>query len=110
MRVKAEQLSSQLQHKLPVISVIFGDEALLVEETADQIRQQARIQGIGERQVWHADAKFDWSKLRFADDSLSLFASQKLVEIRLPSGAPGKEGESFCGNLPNNPLLIPICY
>src|SRR5690554_5449987 len=92
MRVKAEQLTSQIQHSLPAITVIFGEEALLVEEAADLVRQQARKQGIGERQVWHADARFDWSKLRFSDESLSLFTSQKLVEIRLPSSSPGKEG------------------
>lgn len=79
MRVKAEQLSSQIQRSFPVTSVLYGDEPLLVEEAADTIRQQAKVQGITERQVWHADARFDWSKLRFADDSLSLFASQKLV-------------------------------
>lgn len=104
MRVKAEQLNSQLQHSLPVISVVFGDEALLVEETADQIRQQARAHGVSERQVWHADARFDWSKLRFADDSLSLFASQKLIEIRLPSGAPGKEGGEFLRQFAEQPV------
>lgn len=103
MRVKAEQLSSQIQNKLPLISVVYGDEALLVEEAADQIRLQAKKQGIAERQVWHADARFDWSKLRFADESLSLFASQKLVEIRLPSAAPGKEGGEFLRQFAEQP-------
>src|SRR5690606_11220864 len=68
-----------------------------------QIRHQAKAQGIAERQVWHADARFDWSKLRFADDSLSLFASQKLVEIRLPSAAPGKEGGEFLRKFAEQP-------
>lgn len=103
MRVKAEQLSSQIQRSFPVTSVVYGDEALLVEEAADTIRQQAKVHGIAERQVWHADARFDWSKLRFSDESLSLFASQKLVEIRLPSGAPGKEGGAFLREFAEQP-------
>lgn len=95
MRIKAEQLRSQLQQNVPAIMVIFGEETLLVEEAADLLRQQLRKQGVVERQVWHADARFDWSKLRFADESLSLFAAQKLVEIRLPSSSPGKEGSDL---------------
>ena len=46
MRVKAEQLSSQIQRSFPVTSVVYGDEALLVEEAADMIRQQAKVHGI----------------------------------------------------------------
>lgn len=103
MRVKAEQLSLHIQRNLPIISMVFGDEALLVEEAADQIRQQAKLQGIAERKVWHVDTRFDWSKLRFTDDSLSLFASQKLVEIRLPSAAPGKQGGEFLRQFAEQP-------
>lgn len=103
MRVRAEQLNSHLQQHFPAICVISGDEALLVEEAADLVRHHAKARGISERQVWHADARFDWSRLRFADDSLSLFASQKLVEIRLPSAAPGKEGGEFLRQFAKQP-------
>jgi len=65
---------------------------LLVEETADQIRQAARRAGANDREVWHVEGRFDWSQIKWQEQSLSLFASQRLIEIRLPSGSPGKEG------------------
>jgi DNA polymerase-3 subunit delta len=92
MRLRIEQLAQQLQSGLPPVTVISGDEALLVEEAADNVRQSAKHQGFLERDVWHADGRFDWQQIDKADASLSLFASKKLIEIRLPGGAPSKEG------------------
>ena len=37
-------------------------------------------------------AHFDWSSLLGAAQALSLFADRQLVEIRIPSGKPGKDG------------------
>lgn len=92
MRLKAEQLDSALQQGLQPVYLVHGDEALLVEETADQIRQAARRAGANDREVWHVEGRFDWSQIKWQEQSLSLFASQRLIEIRLPSGSPGKEG------------------
>ncbi|MDT8310476.1 MAG: DNA polymerase III subunit delta [Methylophaga sp.] len=92
MRLRPEQLAHQLQSELSSVFVISGDEALLVEEAADQVRSAARQQGFSERDVWHADGRFDWQQIDKADATLSLFASKKLIEIRLPGAAPGKEG------------------
>lgn len=92
MRLRVEQLHQQLQSGLPRVTVISGDEALLVEEAADDVRRAAKAQDFLERDVWHADGRFDWQQIDKADASLSLFASKKLIEIRLPGGAPGKEG------------------
>ncbi|MDX1572840.1 MAG: DNA polymerase III subunit delta [Methylophaga sp.] len=92
MRLRPEQLAQQLQSELSPVFVISGDEALLVEEAADQVRAAARQQGFIERDVWHADGRFDWQQIAKADANLSLFASKKLIEIRLPGAAPGKEG------------------
>ncbi|MEO8312927.1 MAG: DNA polymerase III subunit delta, partial [Caldimonas sp.] len=39
-----------------------------------------------------AGAHFDWSSLLGASQALSLFADRQLVEIRIPSGKPGKDG------------------
>jgi DNA polymerase-3 subunit delta len=39
-----------------------------------------------------AGAHFDWSEVLAAGGSLSLFADKQIVEIRIPSGKPGKEG------------------
>ena len=59
----------------------------------DAIRAAARAAGCSERQVHTvAGAHFDWSSLLGASQALSLFADRQLVEIRIPSGKPGKDG------------------
>ena len=41
-----------------------------------------------------AGAHFDWGAVLAAGSSLSLFADRQLVEIRIPSGKPGKDGSA----------------
>ncbi len=72
---------------------MHGDEPLLAQEAADAIRAAARTQGYTERSVHTvAGAHFDWSEVMAAGGSLSLFADRQIIEIRIPSGKPGKEG------------------
>jgi len=93
MQVAAAQLAAQLQRGLRTLYTVHGDEALLVQETADTIRAQARAQGCTERVVHTAaGAHFDWSAVLASGGSLSLFADRQLIEIRIPSGKPGKDG------------------
>ena len=70
-----------------------GAEPLLVQEAADAIRAFARTQGFTERSSHTvAGAHFDWSEVLAAGGSLSLFADKQIIELRIPSGKPGKEG------------------
>ena len=97
MLLKAEALPGHLQARsrsgqLAPIYVVAGDEPLLAIEAADAIRAVARGAGYSEREVLHADARFDWSRLTAAAGGLSLFAQRRIVELRLPSGKPGKAG------------------
>jgi DNA polymerase III subunit delta len=77
---------------LPPVFVVASDEPLLALEAQDAIRAAARRQGYTEREVLHADGRFDWSRLTEAAGGLSLFADRKIVEIRLPGGKPGAAG------------------
>ena len=93
MQLAAAQLSSHLAKGLKSLYTLHGDEPLLVQEAADAIRATARTQGYTERTVHTvAGAHFDWSEVLAAGGSLSLFAERQIVEIRIPSGKPGKEG------------------
>lgn len=93
MQVPALQLPAQLQRGLKTLYTLHGDDPLLQQEAADAIRTAARAQGHSERSVFTvAGAHFDWSAVMAAGGSLSLFADKQLVEIRIPSGKPGKEG------------------
>jgi DNA polymerase-3 subunit delta len=93
MQVAAAQLAAHLQRGLKSLYAIHGDEPLLQQEAADVIRAAARVQGYTERTVHTvAGAHFDWSEVLAAGGSLSLFADKQIVEIRIPSGKPGKDG------------------
>lgn len=95
MQLPAAQLSAHLQKTLRPVYVLHGDEALLVQEAADAIRVAARTRGYTERTVHTVQgAHFDWGGVLAAGNSLSLFADKQLVEIRIPSGKPGKEGSA----------------
>jgi DNA polymerase-3 subunit delta len=93
MQIAADRLAGQLERELRAIYTVWGDEPLLVQEAADAIRAVARAAGCSERQVYTvAGAHFDWSTLLGASQALSLFADRQLIEIRIPSGKPGKDG------------------
>ena len=93
MNLALAQLSPHLQRGLGSLYVLHGDEALLQQEAADAIRAAARAQGYTERSSHTvAGAHFDWSAVLAAGGSLSLFADKQIVEVRIPSGKPGKDG------------------
>jgi len=93
VQLSAAQLSQHLAKGLKSLYTLHGDEPLLVQEAADAIRAAARAAGYTERSVHTvAGAHFDWSEVLAAGGSLSLFAERQLVEIRIPSGKPGKDG------------------
>ena len=112
MRLKAEQLTNHLQQGLLPVYLVFGDEQMLVEEASDVIRQYARKLGADDRQVWHVEGRFNWSELQWQEQTMSLFSSQRLIEIRLPSGSPGKEGgdalRRYIDNPPSDTTLLII--
>ena len=95
MQLAAAQLQAHLAKGLRPLYTIHGDEPLLAQEAADAIRAAARAQGYTERSSYTvAGAHFDWSAVLAAGGSLSLFADKQIVEIRIPSGKPGKDGSA----------------
>jgi DNA polymerase-3 subunit delta len=93
MQIKADQLHAQIAKSLRPVYTVWGDEPLLAQEAGDAIRAAARAQGFGERQVHTvAGAHFDWSGLLGSAMAMSLFSDRQLIEIRIPSGKPGKDG------------------
>ena len=113
MELRPEQLASQgADVALAPVYLIAGPETLRVLEAADAIRARARSAGIGEREVFDADGRdFDWNQLDASFNAPSLFSARRLVEVRLPSGKPGKDGaeviSQFCANpAPDVVLMI----
>ncbi len=111
MQVRPDQLGAHLAKGLRAIYTVFGDEPLLAQEAADTIRAAARAAGHSERQVHTvAGAHFDWSGLLGASQAMSLFADKQLIEIRIPSGKPGKDGsdalQRYCEHLSDDIVTI----
>lgn len=96
--------------ELKPVYLIAGAEHLLVIEAADALRTRARELGFSERDVLDVEANFDWNLLGDASRSMSLFASRKLIDLRLPTGRPGKEGSAaiieFCASPPPDTVLL----
>ncbi len=113
MLLKGEQLAAHLERELRPLYVVYGDEPLLVIEAADAIRARARQQGYSEREVLTVLPHFDWGQLLAAGGNMSLFGDRKLIDLRIPTGKPGKEGgaalQDWCRNLsPDNLLLVTL--
>lgn len=106
--------SSQWQKALAADSLssvyLLAGEELLVLEAADALRAQARKLGYTERDVLDVGAHFDWDELARAGAGMSLFATRRLIDLRLPTGRPGTEGAKaiteFCANPPPDVSLV----
>ncbi|WP_059413512.1 DNA polymerase III subunit delta [Cupriavidus basilensis] len=96
MQLKLDGLDAHLRQAkargLAPLYVVHGDEHLLVLEAVDRLRQAAREAGFSEREVLSAERGFNWGQVVQAQQSMSLFGDRKIVELRIPSGKPGKDG------------------
>ncbi|MBV8468974.1 MAG: DNA polymerase III subunit delta [Burkholderiaceae bacterium] len=111
MQIRADALGAQLAKGLRPIYTVHGDEPLLAQEAADAIRAAARAQGYSERKVYTvAGAHFDWGQVLGAAQAMSLFAERQFIEIRIPSGKPGKDGsealQRYCEQLPEDVVTL----
>lgn len=92
MRLAQAQLESHLKHGLQALYVLAGDEPLAQRECLDAIRTAARAQGFEERTSLTVERNFNWQQLQNYGQSISLFASRRLLELSIPSGKPGVDG------------------
>ncbi|WP_058834291.1 DNA polymerase III subunit delta [Luteimonas abyssi] len=112
MELTPERLAGQLgQGALRPVYLIAGPEMLRVLEAADAVRVAARAQGYAEREVFEPDGRdIDWSGLEASLRAPSLFAARRVIEIRLPTTKPGKDGAAvisgFCEAPPDDVLLL----
>ncbi|WP_151636561.1 DNA polymerase III subunit delta [Noviherbaspirillum aerium] len=113
MQLRADALETHLAKSLAPLYVITSDEHLLALEAADRIRKAARANGYSEREVLVVERSFKWGALLAANQSQSLFGDRKLIELRIPTGKPGKDGgqalQDYVGGLnPDNVTLITL--
>ena len=72
--------------------MLHGDEPLLQIEAAQAIRDAATKAGFAERELLVADSGFNWQSLAAVNQSMSLFGSRRILDLRIPTGKPGIEG------------------
>lgn len=110
MQLKGEQLAAHLERELKPVYVVYGDEPLLVIEAADTIRAAARRSGFDEREVLTAISGFNWTELHHAAGNMSLFGGRQLIDLRIPTGKPGREGsaaiQAYCASPSPDALLL----
>lgn len=110
MHLKGDQLAAHLERDLQPIYLVHGDEPLLIIEAADAIRAAARRRGFDEREVLTAIAGFNWNDLYHAAGNMSLFGGRTLIDLRVPTGKPGREGsaalQEYCARPSPDSLLL----
>jgi DNA polymerase-3 subunit delta len=111
--VNASQWRKQLgAGELKPVHLLAGEE-LLVLEAADALRARARELGYAEREVMNVESGFDWDDLARAGAGMSLFATRRVLDLRLPTGKPGRDGSAaiaeYCANPPPDTVLLVTC-
>jgi DNA polymerase-3 subunit delta len=111
VKISGDNLASALTRGLAPVYLISGDEPLLVNEAADAVRARARAEGFTERDLHVVERGFDWNALLADSRAMSLFASRKIVEIRMANPTPGDQGGNAIVELaeqpsPDNVVLV----
>jgi DNA polymerase-3 subunit delta len=92
MQLRPDQLEHALAKSLLPVYLVSGDEPLQAMEASDSIRAACRKQDYLEREVMDVDKNFEWQHFLDEASTLSLFSSRRILDLRIPSGKPGREG------------------
>jgi DNA polymerase-3 subunit delta len=103
LKIPLRQLSRQLERALAPAYLIAGDEPFLVDQGLEQIRLAARAAGFTERELHVVERSFRWGELQASSSNLSLFATRRVLELRLASPRPGDEGGNTLCSLVEHP-------
>ncbi|SNR65348.1 DNA polymerase III, delta subunit [Methylobacillus rhizosphaerae] len=104
MRLRPQELERHLSQTLAPLYVLMGDEPLAQRESLDAIRAAARAAGHDERTRLTVERHFNWQQITAFGQSISLFASRRILEINIPSGKPGVDGSKALLALAEQPI------
>lgn len=107
MQLRLDALDAHLAKTLAPLYVVTSDEHLLAQQALDKIRSKARQDGFVEREILSVDRSFKWGALLAANQSQSLFGDKKIIDLRIPTGKPGRDGgqalQDYVTQLSKNP-------
>ncbi|WP_190600532.1 DNA polymerase III subunit delta [Candidatus Vesicomyidisocius sp. SY067_SCS001] len=110
MKIRPQQLNTQLANKLDAIYFVFGAEILLIEQSLAQIKKAAQQKKFNEKVSFEIDNNFDWNQIFKEVSTTSLFSPKRIIECRLKTGKIGVKGANnlieIVNTLPNDILLI----
>lgn len=110
MNARPDQLQAMVKKNIFPVYMVSGDEPLQQMESLDVIRAYLKEKDYSEREVLDVDAQFDWQRLIDEAASMSLFATRRIVELRLPSAKPGRQGsqilKEYLSQPPEDTVLI----
>ena len=110
MQIYPEKLAQTLSQSLKALYLVSGDELLIVQEACDQILKCAKDQGFQERKIFEPGTDGNWDSLREEGASLSLFASKRIIDVRLSANKLDKDASVFlrewCDSPPEDVLLL----
>ena len=105
MQIRANQLARRLQSPdWPTAFFVAGDEQLLVEEACDAIIAAAKTRDFSERTLFEAAPRAPWRELFQGAANLSLFASKRVLDVRIPPRGVDRAGSDALRNYLKAPL------
>jgi len=102
VRTTPDALPPGLARGLRSAYLVTGFEPLLIAEACDAVRAAARAQGYADREVHFLERGFDWNALLADAANLSLFASRRLIELRI-GPTPDAESQKALAGLASRP-------
>ena len=97
MRTSPDALAPGLARGLRSVYLVTGSEPLLIAEACDAIRAAARAQQYADREVHFLERGFDWNALLADAANLSLFATRRLIELRIGPTPDAQAQKSLAG-------------
>jgi DNA polymerase-3 subunit delta len=110
VRIQLHQLEAHLRRRVTPVYLVCGEEPLQLGDAAKAVREEAGKQGFAERELLEQDTGFDWGRLSAAVQTLSLFSSRRLIELRISTPRLGREGaqavSAYCERPSGEDLLL----
>jgi DNA polymerase-3 subunit delta len=95
MKIYHNQLIQTLMQGFKPVWLVFGDEPWQKNNSLATIKSHAQQQGFSEIIRFSSDNKFDWQQIIDEYQSLSLFASQRIIEVEFTTVKIGDSGNKI---------------